>query len=189
MPAPSGCWLRFCGQDRRSPTAGADHGLAVRLCADRSFGSADEKRCDAGIDTRREKNFISPPVARGPAFKNNQSACAEIRCECPVSTQLSRSRRALLTAGVGHEDALPRSRLSARSRFSQRTFAGTRANGREAPVPEPPALMLGNEEVRSIQPFVALPAEIVFEEKGQFRQTAGHRHQLTSVRRVTPSHP
>src|SRR6516225_9556008 len=36
---------------------------------------------------------------------------------------------------MGHEDAFPASRLSARSRFSQRTFAGKRGNGRDAPIP------------------------------------------------------
>jgi len=36
-------------------------------------------------------------------------------------------------AGVGYEDAFPRPKLSARSRFSQRTFAGTHGNGRGAP--------------------------------------------------------
>jgi len=35
--------------------------------------------------------------------------------------------------GMGHEDAFPRPRLSARYRFSQRTFAGPRGNGRDAP--------------------------------------------------------
>jgi hypothetical protein len=34
----------------------------------------------------------------------------------------------------GHEDAFPRPRLSARYRFSQGTFAGTRGNGRDAPI-------------------------------------------------------
>jgi len=35
--------------------------------------------------------------------------------------------------GLGHEDAFPRSRLSARSRFSEGTLAGTQGNGRDAP--------------------------------------------------------
>jgi hypothetical protein len=39
------------------------------------------------------------------------------------------------TAASGHEDAFPRPRLSARNRFSQGTFAGTRGNGRDAPLP------------------------------------------------------
>ena len=34
---------------------------------------------------------------------------------------------------MGHEDAFPRPRLSARYRFSQGTLAGTRGNGRDAP--------------------------------------------------------
>jgi hypothetical protein len=36
--------------------------------------------------------------------------------------------------GMGHEDAFPRPRLSARCRLSQGTFAGTRGNGRDAPI-------------------------------------------------------
>ena len=36
---------------------------------------------------------------------------------------------------MGHEDAFPRPRLSARYRFSQGSFAGTRDNGRDAPKP------------------------------------------------------
>jgi hypothetical protein len=39
------------------------------------------------------------------------------------------------TAAVGHEDAFPEPRLSARCRFSQGTFAGTLGNGRDAPIP------------------------------------------------------
>src|SRR5215469_8507434 len=35
--------------------------------------------------------------------------------------------------GMGHEDAFPQPTLSARSRISQRTFARTRVNGRDAP--------------------------------------------------------
>ena len=58
---------------------------------------------------------------------------------CPgwqLSTQLSRSRRVSRTAGVGHQDAFPLPRLCVRCRFSQRTFAGTRGNGRrDAPIP------------------------------------------------------
>jgi len=36
-------------------------------------------------------------------------------------------------AEMGHEDAFPRPRLSARYRFSQGTFAEPRGNGRDAP--------------------------------------------------------
>ena len=46
---------------------------------------------------------------------------------------LSRSGWRRSMAGMGHEDAFPRPRLSARCRFSQRTFAGPRGNGRDAP--------------------------------------------------------
>src|SRR5712671_4600623 len=50
-------------------------------------------------------------------------------------TQLRRLGPRQPMAEVGHEDAFPRPRLSARSRFSQGTFAGTRGNGRDAPIP------------------------------------------------------
>jgi hypothetical protein len=36
---------------------------------------------------------------------------------------------------MGHEERFPSPRLSARCRFSQGTFAGTRVNGRDAPKP------------------------------------------------------
>jgi hypothetical protein len=38
-------------------------------------------------------------------------------------------------AAQGHEDAFPSPRLSGRCRFSQETFAGTRGNGEDAPIP------------------------------------------------------
>ena len=37
-------------------------------------------------------------------------------------------------AAKGHEDAFPRPTLSARCQISQRTFARTRGNGRDAPI-------------------------------------------------------
>jgi len=40
---------------------------------------------------------------------------------------------------MGHEDAFPRPRPSARCRFSQETFAGTRGKGQGAPIPDLPA--------------------------------------------------
>jgi hypothetical protein len=48
-------------------------------------------------------------------------------------------------AGVGHEDAFPRPRLSARCRFGQGNFTGTRGNGRDAPKAD----LLGREPRRS----------------------------------------
>ena len=41
----------------------------------------------------------------------------------------------LRMAVEGHQDAFLRPKLSARCRFSQRTFARTRDNGRDAPIP------------------------------------------------------
>jgi hypothetical protein len=37
---------------------------------------------------------------------------------------------------MGHQDAFLRPRLSGRCRFSQGTFARTRGNGRDAPIPD-----------------------------------------------------
>jgi hypothetical protein len=58
----------------------------------------------------------------GSGFDGNQLARAQIWRECPLSTRLSRSRRVLRTAGVGHQYAFLRPRLSARYRFSQGTL-------------------------------------------------------------------
>ena len=52
-----------------------------------------------------------------------------------LPTQLSRPRRVLQTPGMGHEDRFPPPRLSGRCGFSQGTYAGTRGNGRDAPIP------------------------------------------------------
>jgi hypothetical protein len=43
---------------------------------------------------------------------------------------------------MGHEDAFPEPTLSARCRFSQRTFAGTQGTWREAPKAGTPVLPL-----------------------------------------------
>ena len=46
-------------------------------------------------------------------------------------------------AAKRHEDAFPPPRLSGRSRFSQGTFAGTRGNGEDAPLPAVRAATIG----------------------------------------------
>jgi len=46
----------------------------------------------------------------------------------------------LAMTDVGHEDAFPEPALSARCRFSQRTFARTQGTGREAPKPAIPLI-------------------------------------------------
>src|SRR5438477_4678286 len=57
------------------------------------------------------------------------------KCEGPLLLTPSIWARGRRRSAMGHEDAFPRSRLSARYRFSQGTFAGTRDNGRGAPIP------------------------------------------------------
>ena len=59
-------------------------------------------------------------------------AASVLRGEGRVSTQMTHPSCHWGMAGMGHEDAFPRPRLSARCRFSQGTFAGTRGNGRDA---------------------------------------------------------
>jgi hypothetical protein len=74
---------------------------------------------------------------------------------CEGYTQLSRSRRVLRTAGMGHDDAFPRPRLSARCRFSEGTLAGTRGNGRDAPIPAVRGVAI--EPLGSLRVFGRLP--------------------------------
>ena len=67
------------------------------------------------------------------------------------------TRRAMLRrmTALGHEERFPPTKLSADYGFSKETFEGGRRNGRDAPIPDLPALA-PNEEVRSYsRPFAA----------------------------------
>jgi hypothetical protein len=64
-------------------------------------------------------------------FCANASTAAQIGAAFPPPR--GRSPELPRTAAVGHEDAFPRPTLSARYRFGQGTFAGTRGNERDAP--------------------------------------------------------
>ena len=44
---------------------------------------------------------------------------------------------------LGHEERFPPRRLNGRCRFSEGTFTGAHGNGRDAPIPDLPALALG----------------------------------------------
>ena len=68
-------------------------------------------------------------VAKRPAGGRGSAA------KLPIFPQPSRIQCAPPMTAWGHEERFPPSRLSARCRFSQRIFAGTRGNGREAPSP------------------------------------------------------
>jgi len=59
----------------------------------------------------------------------NHLVRAEIRCECPQTTLLSRSFSPRATAGLGHEDPFPRTGPNGRCRFGQETFAEVRGMG------------------------------------------------------------
>ena len=56
------------------------------------------------------------------------------RGEGSLFTQLSRSRRGLRTAAMGHEERFPPTRLSAGCGFRKETIAGRRRNGQDAPL-------------------------------------------------------
>jgi hypothetical protein len=60
--------------------------------------------------------------------------------EGPASTRLSPNVRTLLVSATGHKDQFPRPRLSAGYGFRKETIAGMRGNGRDAPIPDLPAL-------------------------------------------------
>ena len=75
-------------------------------------------------DIRRDWRHAAPPV-------NAKSVNYEVRFP-PPCRPLYRVERA---SGVGHEDQFTAPRLSAACRFSQRTFARMRGNGRDAPFP------------------------------------------------------
>jgi hypothetical protein len=88
-----------------------------------------------------------------PARRNHRLARAESWRD--VRTQLSRSRRVLRTAGVGHEDQFAPSGLSGRRRFSQQTFAEPGTTVKMAPIAVIPGesdLTGGRPETDASQP-------------------------------------
>jgi hypothetical protein len=52
-----------------------------------------------------------------------------------LSTRSGRFSALRWKAALGHEDAFPQPRSSARCGFNQETFAAKRGNGRDAPIP------------------------------------------------------
>ena len=100
-------------------------GLSRPVAAFNVVHSASAADARPNIDRRRER---AGGLTRG--LKATQ-----------LSQFPSRPRRSL----KGHQDAFPRPRLSARCRFSQRTFTRTRSNGRDAlkAVPDASAQSVG----------------------------------------------
>ena len=79
---------------------------------------------------------------RGPLFGMflvaidlRQARVCDAGDRCPGLHPTEPIGRVLRTAGMGHEDAFPPSRLSVGYRFSQATFTGTHGNERNAPIP------------------------------------------------------
>jgi len=94
-------------------------GLSRPVAAFNVVHSASAADARPNIDRRRER---AGGLTRG--LKATQ-----------LSQFPSRPRRSL----KGHQDAFPRPRLSARCRFGQETFVGTRGNARDAPIRDPRA--------------------------------------------------
>jgi hypothetical protein len=93
---------------------------------------------------------------------------------------------------MGQEGRFPPPRLTARCRISQETFAGTRANGRDAPIPDLPTLTREREgstrRGSSRQSFAprmllsgvaAIPRKIVRYAPSAFGYRVGCRHRLS----------
>jgi hypothetical protein len=67
----------------------------------------------------------------------------------PIGVNVAQKRATILDPlenNIGHQDAFPRPRLSARFRFSQGTLAGTRNNGRNAPIADRGGLKRGRQQ-------------------------------------------
>jgi hypothetical protein len=87
--------------------------------------SAVDSRACQGADIRaRLRQVLSAPHPSALKPHLGTRSCTQLsRLGVPLGRSLQ----------GGHEDAFPGPRLSARCRFSQGTFAGTRGNGRDAP--------------------------------------------------------
>jgi len=124
--------------------------LAARLCAEAKDGQIlIAGRVAAAVEkvialedlgslalkglTQPVSAFNVPLAAPPPALRVIEGGPQSVDGRCTPSSG------SLPTAEMGHEVAFPPPRLSVRCRFSQRTFAGTRGNGRHAPIPDLPA--------------------------------------------------
>jgi len=92
------------------------------------------RRCAKCLDFSYAANIPRPPDnPSAEARCSNWQSCGGVdqegseteACRCPNDCS-------------GAEDQFPPPRASVQCRFSQRTFAGTRGNGREAPIPAVP---------------------------------------------------
>jgi len=61
--------------------------------------------------------------------------------------------------GMGHEERFPATRLSAGYGFRKETLAGTRRNGRDAPIPDFPALALETGRTDALRTFDSGPTK------------------------------
>jgi putative transposase len=83
---------------------------------------------------------FAPKLLVTDKLRSYAAAFRRLRLDSLLSTQGSRFFALPRRSAVGHEDAFPRPRLSDRSRLGEATFAGTRGNGRDAPIPDLPNL-------------------------------------------------
>src|SRR6516162_5726411 len=110
------------------------------------------------------------PPSRSALTSNPHGARCPAEAELPATSCLgafwtlsAQRAETLVIAGVqkpAHKDAFPRPRLRGRCRFSQRTFTRTRSNGRDAPIPDLPALTPERGSSTQSGPFGATAAVV-----------------------------
>lgn len=76
-----------------------------------------------------------PPRAYSLRCSSGNAAAVVVEDWAHAAGMLACPHLEVRRSGMGHEDAFALPRLSARYRFSQGTFAGTRGNGQDAPCP------------------------------------------------------
>jgi hypothetical protein len=124
-----------CTKRRRSRTCNAP-----QIDPQRAQYADDKPRCRYGdfgnqLLARLVRHVLNRGnVLEGPLTDRIADA-GNPGCQGQVATLLSRSRRILRTAGMGHEERFPPPRLSDRYGFSKETVARVPGTDRDAPIP------------------------------------------------------
>jgi hypothetical protein len=103
--------------------------MAVSIGFGGSFFKSRELRAVIGDENGEQTRY----GGCGGAEAHDRSNCAPTKWR--KSTQLSRSRRVLRTAGMGHEDQLRPPTLNGGCRLGKATFAGMGGKEEDAPIP------------------------------------------------------
>jgi hypothetical protein len=101
--------------------------MAVSIGFGGSFFKSRELRAVIGDENGEQTRY----GGCGGAEAHDRSNCAPTKWR--KSTQLSRSRRVLRTAGMGHEDQLRPPTLNGGCRLGKATFAGMGGKEEDAP--------------------------------------------------------